>query len=49
MFGVAWLLFLILLLIDKYNILCVRRMQKGAKVKKADLVNGKRFNWDSQF
>ena len=49
MFGVVWILFLILLLIDKYNIFCVRRMQKGAKVKKADLVNGKRFNWDSQF
>ena len=45
----VWCCLATLLLIDKYNILCVRRMQKGAKVKKADLVNGKRFNWDSQF
>ena len=49
MSGVVWLLFLILLLLDKYNVLCVRRLQKGAKVKEADLVNGKRFKWDSQF
>ena len=37
MSGVVWLLFLILLLIDKYNVLCVRRLQKGAKVKEAEI------------
>ena len=36
------------LLLDKYNVLKVRRLQKGAKVKEAHLVNAKRFKWDSQ-